>query len=213
MPVLIEEPVDTLGDLLERLGGIPAGRVLRNPPPGTATEADLLRLPRDVRRMCELVDGTLVMKAMRAPESAIAFVLGKFLFPYLAVQDIAVALGPDGHTRYFGNQIRMPDVGVILRRRLPGGVLPQDPICPVPPDLAVEVLSPGNTKREIDRKLRLYFQSGVSLAWVVNPKDRTVRVYTSPTRSTKLKEDDVLDGGDILPGFQLSIREWLDAAR
>jgi Uma2 family endonuclease len=212
MSTILEEPVDTLGDLLERLGGIPPERVLMHPQPGTATEDDLLRLPRDVRRMCELVDGTLVMKAMGAPESAIAFALGRFLFPYLVLHDIAVALGPDGHTRYFGNQIRMPDVAVILRSRLPRGKLPKRPICPVPPDLAIEVLSPGNTRKEIARKLRTFFESGVRVVWVVDPRKRTVRVHTSPEKYTRLTEDDTLDGGEILPGFTVSIREWLDAA-
>lgn len=212
MSTILEEPVDTLGDLLERLGGIPPDRVLMHPQPGTATEADLLRLPNDVRRMCELVDGTLVMKAMGAPESVIAYALGRFLFPYLVLHDIAVVLGPDGHTRYFGNQIRMPDVAVILRSRLPRGKFPRSPICPVPPDLAIEVVSPGNTRKEIARKLRTFFDSGVRLVWVVDPRKRTVRVHTSPDRYTTLGEDDTLDGGEILPEFTVSIREWLETA-
>jgi Uma2 family endonuclease len=212
MTTILEEPVDTLGDLLERLGDIPPEQVLMRPQPGTATEDDLLRLPRDVRRMCELVDGTLVMKAMGAPESVIAIAFGSFIGPYLRTHRIAVALGPDGHTRYFGNQIRMPDVAVILRSRLPRGKFPKSPICPVPPDLAIEVLSPGNTRKEVARKLEVYFASGVRLVWVVDPRKRTVRVHTSPEKFTRLGEDDTLDGGEILPGFTVSIREWLDAA-
>jgi Uma2 family endonuclease len=213
MSTIIEERVDTVADLLERLGDIPPERVLMDPTPGTATEADLLRLPNDVQRMCELVDGTLVMKAMGAPESVMAFVLGRFLFPYLDRNNIAVVLGPDGHTRYFGNQVRMPDVAIILRSRLPRGEMPRDPICPVAPDLAVEILSPGNTRKEITRKLRTYFESGVRLAWVVIPRKRLVRVYTSPAEFKELSENDTLDGGDVLPGFTLSIREWFEAAR
>lgn len=213
MSAIVEEPVETVADLLARLGDIPPERILMDPKPGTATEEDLLRLPKDVQRLCELIDGTLVMKPVGSPESAMAFALGGFLFPYLGQDNIAIALGPDGHTRYFGNQVRMPDVAVILRRRLPGGKLPKDQICPVAPDLAIEVLSPGNTKQEIARKLQVYFDSGVRLAWVVNPRKRSVLVYTSPEDFSKLGEDDVLDGGDVLPGFRLSIREWFEAAR
>jgi Uma2 family endonuclease len=212
MSTILEEPVDTLGDLLERLGGIPPERVLMHPQPGTATEDDLLRLPYEVGKCCELVDGTLVTKVSSARDSALTFALGGFLLPYLAQHNIAVVLGPDGHTRYFGNQIRMPDVAVILRSRLPRGKFPKSPICPVPPDLAIEVLSPGNTRKEIARKLCTYFESGVRLVWVVDPRKRTVRVHTSPDKYTRLGEDDTLDGGEILPGFSVSIREWLEAA-
>ena len=102
----------------------------------------------------------------------------------------------------------MPDVAVILRSRLPNGKLPKKQICPVPPDLAVEILSPGNTRKEIKRKLREYFDSGVRLAWVVDPRKRMVRVHTSPTTFTELTEDDTLNGDDVLPGFTVSIREW-----
>ncbi len=82
----------------------------------------------------------------------------------------------------------------------------------MPPDLAIEVLSSGNTRKEITRKLRTYFESGVRLVWVVDPRKRTVRVHTSPDKYTRLGEDDTLDGGEILPGFTVSIREWLEAA-
>ena len=212
MATVVEQSVETMADVLERLGDVSADRVLTHPQPGTATENDLLRLPKDVRRMCELVDGTLVVKAIGAPESLLAFALGKFLFPYLAGNRQAVVLGADGHTRYFGDQIRMPDVAVILRSRLPGGKLPQQQVCPVPPDLAVEILSPGNTVREIDRKLHDFFASDVQLVWIVDPQQRTVRVYTSVDEFTEFTEDDTLNGGNVLPGFTLPIRDWFDEA-
>ena len=106
-----------------------------------------------------------------------------------------------------------PDVAIILRSRLPRGEMPRDPICPVAPDLAIEILSPGNTRKELARKLQTYFDSGVRIAWVVIPPKRLVRVYTSATDFSELGEDDTLDGGEILPGFRLSIREWFEAAR
>ncbi|REJ85171.1 MAG: Uma2 family endonuclease [Planctomycetota bacterium] len=212
MSAVLEETVETMADVLERLGHVPADRVLTRPQPGTATEKDLLRLPNDVRRMCELVDGTLVVKAMGAPESAIAAVLLMILGRHPGLSKVAAFLGPDGLTRYFGDQIRMPDVAVILRSRLPGGKLPKEQICPVPPDLAVEILSPGNTEKEIERKLGDFFASEVRLVWIVDPQSRTVRVYTSAQEFTEFGEDDTLDGGDVLPGFTLSIRDWFDEA-
>jgi Uma2 family endonuclease len=80
------------------------------------------------------------------------------------------------------------------------------------PDLVVEVLSQGNTPKEMARKLDEYFGADVRLVWHVNPKKRTVRVYTEREQSTLLRGDETLDGGDVLPGFALSIREWFARA-
>jgi Uma2 family endonuclease len=73
------------------------------------------------------------------------------------------------------------------------------------PDLAVEVLSEGNTREEMERKLKEYFLSEVSVVWFVDPRNRTVRVYTSPDDVTELGEGDTLDGGDVLPGFSVPV--------
>lgn len=205
--------VETFADVLERLGGISADRVLTRPAPGTATENDLLRLPDEIQKTCELIDNTLVRKAVGAPESEMAMNLVHFLavFTHSAKTRTIRILGPDGHTRYFGGNVRMPDVAVFLRADLPNGRIPKDQqFCPVAPAWIVEVLSPGNTKREIDKKLRTFFDSGVRLAWVVNPRKRTVRVYTSAEDFTELTDDGVLDAADILPGFTLSVREWFE---
>ena len=80
------------------------------------------------------------------------------------------------------------------------------------PDLVVEILSKGNTPKEMKRKLGEYFKAGVRLVWYVDPSKRTVTVYTAVDRSTVLHEDDTLDGGDVLPGFSLSIRDWFAEA-
>jgi Uma2 family endonuclease len=71
----------------------------------------------------------------------------------------------------------------------------------------VEVLSEGNTSKEMARKFDEDFNAGVRLIWYVDLKERAVRVYTSRDRSVLLHEKDTLDGGDVLPGFTLSIRE------
>ena len=76
----------------------------------------------------------------------------------------------------------------------------------------VEVLSPGNTAAEMDRKLCEYFDAGVELVWYVDPRARVVRVYKSYDDCVTLTEDDELDGGHVLPGFRLSIREWFERA-
>jgi Uma2 family endonuclease len=89
--------------------------------------------------------------------------------------------------------------------KFPNRVLPRDPILDHVPDLAIEVLSKSNTPREMRRKRREYFDAGARLVWEVNPVKRTVRVYTAFNQSTTLREGDMLDGGDVLPGFTLSL--------
>jgi Uma2 family endonuclease len=75
--------------------------------------------------------------------------------------------------------------------------------------LAVEVLSPSNTAREIDQKLREYFESGTRLAWVIDPRSRTIAIYLSPDKPARtLSESEVIDGGDVLPGFSVAIAEF-----
>ncbi|HZV05769.1 MAG TPA: Uma2 family endonuclease [Gemmataceae bacterium] len=197
----------TVADLLKKLGDIPPERVHLDPPPGTATEKDVLEMERREGRICELVDGVLVEKAMGLPESFLAMWLGYLLNQFLAEHKIGFVAGPDGTLRLWPGLVRIPDVCFISWDQLPKRKVPRKPIPDLYPDLAVEVLSRKNTKAEIDRKLHEYFRSGTRLAWVVDPRKRTVRVYTAPEQSLLVAEDQNLDGGDVLPGLNLSLRE------
>ena len=86
--------------------------------------------------------------------------------------------------------------------------MPREPIPDLTPDLAVEVISKFNTRQEMDRKLQEYFAAGVRLVWYVyhSPR-REVRVYVSPTECSVVREGETLDGGEVLPGFRLSLSE------
>jgi Uma2 family endonuclease len=75
------------------------------------------------------------------------------------------------------------------------------------PDLAVEVTSPSNTKREMAEKAKEYFAAGARLVWIVNPKLKTVTVYRSLSDIITLTEKDTLDGGEVIPGFQYAVTE------
>ena len=207
------EPLETLADLMEQLGNVPLERIRLHPFPGTATVEDVLRLcDREPKRLCELVDGVLVEKVMGHQESRLAARLLQLLQNYLDEHDLGIAAGADGPHQILFDQVRFPDVAFIAYDRIPEGA---DPATPVPdwiPSLAVEVLSAGNTKAEMARKLRDYFEAGVELVWYVDPSDRTVRVYHSPESVVTLTDADDLDGEQILPGFRLSIRDWFDRA-
>lgn len=75
------------------------------------------------------------------------------------------------------------------------------------PDLAVEVVSPSDTVRRVEGKVAEWLESGARKVWVVSPKLHTVTVYRSLTEIEVLTENDMLDGGDVVPGFQIPIAE------
>jgi Uma2 family endonuclease len=212
--VAIEEHADTLADLLERLGDVPLNRVLAKPPPGMATEADLIAaLEAPNKRLCELVDGVLVEKPMGAPESLLACVIIQWMLNHLEKDDSGVVLGEGGPVRLMRGLVRMPDVSYISRDKLPGGDFPDDPIADFAPDLAIEVLSKSNTKTEMKRKLRDFFRHGVRLAWLIDPRKQTAEAYTSPEEFQAIGKNQSLDAGDVLPGFRLSLKKLFAAPK
>jgi Uma2 family endonuclease len=201
-----------LADLLDRLGDVPLSRIRFHPPPGTATEQDVIEAKAKVGRLCELFDGVLVEKPMGYYESRVALVLARLLDTFAEEHDLGITLGADGMIRVEPRQVREPDVSFFLWDRFPGRILPRGQILGLVPDFAVEVLSPGNTPREMERKRREYFAGGARLVWEVFPESRRVHAYTAPDLFTVFCEDDTLDGGDLLPGFTLSVRRWFERA-
>jgi Uma2 family endonuclease len=102
--------------------------------------------------------------------------------------------------------VRIPDLSFISRARLARHCRARAPILPLAPDLAVEVLSEGNTRGEMKRKVSEYFDAVCRLDWLVEPRTRTVAVYTSSADVITLTEKQTLTGGDVLPGFRLPLR-------
>ncbi len=141
-------------------------------------------------------------------ESILAAFLIRVMGNFIAEKNPGVITAPDGFVRLFVGQVRIPDVSFINWDRLPGRRIPDEPIPSVAPDLVVEVLSKGNTKGEMERKRQDFFGAGTKLMWIAQPKNRTVRVYTSPEDFEELDENGVLDGRDVLPGFTLRVGDW-----
>ncbi len=201
-------PVEwTVADLLHHLGDIPPERIRAVPPPGTATEQDALEAESRTGRICELIDGVLVEKTVGYYESALAVIVARILGDFVEQHRLGIVAGEAGPLKILPRQVRIPDVSFIAWDRFPGRRLPKEPIPAIAPDLAVEVLSKGNTPGEMQRKLRDYFQAGVRLVWYLDPQARTVSAYTSVEQCVVIGADQVLDGGDVLPGFQLSLAE------
>jgi Uma2 family endonuclease len=197
----------------DSLGDVPLHRIIFNPLPGTATEADLIAfVDGDSKRFCELIDGTLVEKPLGMDESLIAAAIIHMLRSFVKPRKLGVISGEAGMTRMTSsNRIRMPDVGFFSTRQLEQIPTPRPKVWKVSPELAVEVLSDGNTEAEMKQKRTEYFASGTRLVWVVDPVRRTVAVYTSPDPHDHLfSENEMLDGGDVLPGFSAAVKEFFE---
>lgn len=209
MATALTTPPDaqTLADLLERLGGISPDRIRMQPPPGTATVDDVIEIESRENRLFELVEGVLVEKAMGYRESLLAGALIDILRGIVIPQNLGAVTGADGMMQLFPGLVRMPDVAFAAWGRFPDGRIPDEPVPHLAPDLAVEVLSRGNTPGEMRRKIGEYFAAGVRLVWIVDLRKRHVTIYTAPDESRVLAETDTLDGGDVLPGFALRLQD------
>jgi Uma2 family endonuclease len=197
--------IPTLGDLLERLGDIPASRVRYYPLPGTATEQDVIDIEARENRLCELVDGVLVEKTMGFNESFLAGLLITLLNNFVLPRELGVVTGEGGMMRLFPGLIRIPDVAFVSKQRLPDGRLPNQSVPSLVPDLAIEVLSESNTPKEMDRKRHEYFDAGVRFIWIVDHRTRTVTIHGPTAEPVTLREGQQLDGAPVLPGFVLDL--------
>jgi Uma2 family endonuclease len=201
----------TAADLLDRFGPIALRRIRLDPAPGTATEQDVLDIHTREDRLYELVDGVLVEKAMGLQESFLAALIIQILGPFVRRHDLGFVLGADGMARLAPGLIRIPDVSFVSWVRVPARRVPKTPMLRLAPDLAVEVLSPSDTAKEMERKLEDYFDAGVRLVWHIDPRQRSARVFTAADGGTPVKEDESLSGDPVLPGFTLSLRELFQA--
>jgi len=197
----------TMGELLDRLGGITPHRVCADPPPGTATLRDFTR--RDGRSasgaMCELIDRTLVEKSMGSEQTTLTMWIGHKLLNYLDEHPIAFVSGETYPLLVAPGLVRSPDISVVLWESRPDGTIPVGPVARDVPALAIEVISPSNTPGEMRRKLAHYFAAGVKVVWFVDPQKYSGAIYTSPEDVTLLDETGVLTAESVLPGFTLPL--------
>lgn len=95
--------------------------------------------------------------------------IGRYLHEFVQPRGLGIVLGEAGALEILHGQVRIPDVSFTRWELLPGRELLRVQIPAVVPDLAVEILSPGNPEGEMQRKLRVYFAPGVQLVWYVDP--------------------------------------------
>ena len=106
--------------------------------------------------------------------------------------------------------VREPDIYFVSAERLPMDD-DSDGYLEVVPELVVEIVSPSDTEQEVAAKIRMWLEFGVSMAVEVRPPQRAVTVHRPGVPAVALTGDDVLDGGDVLPGFSLPLGEIFDA--
>lgn len=219
MPDMPTTPIDpflpshwSVAHLHQHLGEIPLDRIRLFPAPGTATESDLLAVHDRKEVLCELIDGVLVEKTMGYFESRIACILIQWLQNFLDQHDLGIVLGEAGTLRILPTQIRVPDVCFLRWEQFPDRKLPRESIPALAPDLAVEILSKGNTPGEMQRKLQDYFDAGVRLVWYIDPSTHSATSYTAVDQSLRVEGEGRLEGGEVLPGFQFSLAELFTKA-
>ncbi len=203
---LAPRPV-TLVELADRFGDIPATRICLSPPPGQATEEDLIYFDEHEDRLFELVDGTLIEKTMGNKESRIAGMIFGALYVYLRANPIGVAMPGDGQLKIRSDAIRVPDVSYLTNERSrQSGFAKRQKIAAVAPNLAVEVISQSNSRKEMDEKLKDYFSTGSEEVWYVYPKTRELHQFTGP-QAPRVWQGEATITTPLLPGFEMKLAE------
>ena len=173
----------------------------------TITPEQLAAMPNDSD--FELVDGQLVGRKMGNKSNWVASQLARLLGNYADEHSLGwVFTAEAGYRLNPGrpNTVRKPDVSFVAAGRLPDEE-PADAYDRLAPDLAVEVISPGDTVRELDDKVEEYLLAGVRLVWVINPDLQVVRVFRPEGTIETLRLNDELHAGEIVPGFRCQVAE------
>ncbi len=181
---------------------------------GTLKTADeLLQMPDDGYRY-ELVRGEVVrLTPAGAEHGVIAQQLAEKLSQHVRAHRLGLVCAAETGFLLFRDPdtVRAPDVSFVSRERVAEVGIPQG-YWPFAPDLAVEVVSPGDRFQDLMEKICDYFAAGARRVWLVEPRSRTVSVYRSPTDVRVLTVADELDGEDVLPGFRLPVTDLFPAS-
>jgi Uma2 family endonuclease len=169
------------------------------------TPEELLSMPDSAHY--ELIDGELKERNVSYLSSLVASQIIRQLGNHVDAKRLGSVLPPDFGYRCFAwkpRRVRRADVSFIRTERLTDEVLSAGD-CPIPPDLAVEVVSPNDSVPELNLKIEEYLRAGVKLVWVVDPEIRTLDIYRSDGTTQRLRENDQLTGEDVVPGFSCQV--------
>ena len=173
-----------------------------------STASELFEMPDDGFRY-ELVKGELRKMSPAGWEHGEVIVnITLLLGQYVKVNQLGSCGGAETGFKLASDPdtVLAPDLSFVSRERRPQGEA-RKKFFPGAPDLAVEVMSPGDTRREVKEKVEDWLGAGTRAVWVVDPRHRTVKVYRSTAEVTHLSEADELDGGEVVPGFRCKVAE------
>ncbi len=171
----------------------------------------LARTPEFNRRRFYLIDGELFeMSPVQRVHSRLANRIGMFLGVFLEEHDLGEAHTELGfYPADDRSTLLAPDVAYVSHARLSGQ--PEDGFLSTMPDLAIEIVSPSNSLRQIRRKAQIYLEYGASLVWIVRPAEKGVDVCRAADSSRLdiefVARDGLLSGEDVLPGFELELTQ------
>ena len=177
------------------------------------TAEELWALPEVPGKRFELLDGELIEVPGANPlHGLLVELVLRLIGAHARERDLGLAFG-DG-TGYIlrrgPDRVRIPDVSFVAWERVPAEGVPEEGFWPFAPDLAVEIVSPGDRADDVHSKVREYLAAGTRLVWVLDPYTRTAAVHRPAGEVIELGEDGVLDGEDVLPGFRLPLAEvWV----
>lgn len=177
--------------------------------------ADLAKLPTGMGKRYELIEGKIIaMAATKLQHGIVTIRVSQVLILYNMVHKFGTILGAETgfYTRGDDLTVRAPDVAFISYKRLPSEKLAEagEDFGKIAPDLVVEVVSPGERRGKIVQKVQEWLEFGVSVVWVIYPKRRQVHVYLLNQEPQILTENDTLNGGEILPGFETPARAFFE---
>ena len=175
------------------------------------TAEDLLELSSQGVRG-ELIRGVLCETMPAGMEHGeIAVALSSELRRYVRPLRLGRVVGSDAGVllQRGPDTVREPDVAYISTERLPMGVRVPGYL-EVAPEIVAEIISPGDSQREVNDKTRMWLSHGVSLVWEIYPEERAIVVNNADGPPVTLTGDDTLEGGDVLPGFSCPLRDLFD---
>jgi Uma2 family endonuclease len=173
------------------------------------TAAELLALPTGMGKRYELVAGELrVMSPSGWRHGMIVDNLEVLLGSFIRQHGLGRGFGAETGflLKRDPDTVRAPDYAFIAKQNLPK-TEPDEAFWPGPPDLAVEVLSSGDTAGEVAEKIEEWLAAGCAAVWVIDPKLQTVTIYRSPTDVQIKTTGEVLVGEPVVPGFSRTVDE------
>ncbi len=172
------------------------------------TADELFTMP-NTKHGCELVRGKLV-KYMPTEiiHGIVATHIGQALSIFVRANKLGIVLAAETGFYIFQtpDTVRAPDASFVGNEKLAKYGITEK-FFPDAPDLAVEVVSPSDRKKEIEEKIKDYLSAGVHLVWIIYPQNRIIAVYRQNNIVSILRENDEIDGENVLPDFRLSLSE------